>query len=93
MGASALFDEGSAAVRHEIGIGNVMWGTDYPHPEGSWPKTREKLLTYLRGMPESELEPILGGNAVECYALDRRQLDPIAQRIGPLKSDFIDAAA
>ena len=35
----------------------------------------------------------LGGNAVECYALDRRQLDPIAQRIGPLKSDFIDAAA
>ena len=93
VGASALFDEGSAAVRHEIGIGNVMWGTDYPHPEGSWPKTREKLLTYLRGMPESELEPILGGNAVECYALDRRQLDPIAQRIGPLKSDFIDAAA
>ncbi len=43
LGASALFDEGSAAARHQIGIDNVMWGTDFPHPEGSWPATREKM--------------------------------------------------
>jgi predicted TIM-barrel fold metal-dependent hydrolase len=93
VGASALFDEGSTAVRHEIGITNVMWGTDYPHPEGSWPKTHEKLITYMKGMPESELAPILSGNAVDCYNLDVEQLNPIAERIGPLKSDFVEVAA
>lgn len=92
VGASALFDEGSTAVRHEIGINNVMWGTDYPHPEGSWPNTHQKLMTYMKGMPEAELTPILGANAVDCYNLDLEQLNPIAARIGPLKSDFHDAA-
>ncbi len=93
VGASALFDEGSMAVRHEIGIDRVMWGTDYPHPEGSWPKTREKLLTYMRGVPESEIDAMLGANALECYDVDEAALRQIAQRIGPLKSDFSAAAA
>ncbi|MCX2982501.1 amidohydrolase [Halieaceae bacterium IMCC14734] len=93
VGASALFDEGSTAVRHDIGIENVMWGTDYPHPEGSWPNTHEKLIKYMKGMPESELQSILNRNAIECYNLDVKKLNPIAERIGPLKSDFVDAAA
>jgi predicted TIM-barrel fold metal-dependent hydrolase len=65
-----------------------MWGTDYPHPEGSWPKTKEKLLTFMRGIPEQELTQILGTNALECYNLNAKDLQPIAERIGPLKSDF-----
>tara|TARA_R110002049_G_scaffold31098_9_gene105853 strand:- start:302 stop:1477 length:1176 start_codon:yes stop_codon:yes gene_type:complete len=88
VGASALFDEGSTAVRHDIGIENIMWGTDYPHPEGSWPKTKEKLLDVMSGIPEQELSLILGKNALECYNLDINDLQPIAERIGPLKSDF-----
>ena len=89
VGASALFDEGSTAVRHDIGIENVMWGTDFPHPEGSWPKTREKLLTYMRGMPERDISAMLGSNALNCYDLDAAELQRIAQRIGPMKSEFI----
>ncbi|WP_101756657.1 amidohydrolase family protein [Oceanicoccus sp. KOV_DT_Chl] len=89
VGASALFDEGSTAVRNEIGINNVMWGTDYPHPEGSWPHTHEKMLKYLKGVPERELELMLSGNAVDCYGLDLKPLNTIAERIGPLKSDFV----
>ncbi len=90
IGASALFDEGSTAVRHDIGIDRVMWGTDYPHPEGSWPKTHEKLVTHMKGLPESEIEAMLAGNALNCYALDVEPLLTLAQRIGPLKSDFVD---
>lgn len=89
IGASALFDEGSTAVRKEIGINNVMWGTDYPHPEGSWPHTHEKMVKYLKGIPEKELQLMLSGNAVDCYDLDLKPLNAIAQRIGPLKSDFV----
>ena len=28
------------ARRYEIGVGNIMWGNDFPHPEGTWPHTR-----------------------------------------------------
>ena len=28
------------ARRYEIGVGNIMWGNDFPHPEGTWPYTR-----------------------------------------------------
>ncbi|MAT92395.1 MAG: amidohydrolase [Halioglobus sp.] len=93
IGASALFDEGSTAVRHEIGIDRVMWGTDYPHPEGSWPNTREKLMTYMKGLPETDLEAMLGGNALDCYQLDATGLNAIAARIGPRRDDFVGEAA
>ncbi len=88
VGASALFDEGSTAVRHEIGIQNVMWGTDYPHPEGSWPATREKMKQYMTGIPEGELELMLSKNAIDCYGLDEVALNAIAKKIGPLRSEF-----
>jgi predicted TIM-barrel fold metal-dependent hydrolase len=93
ISASAHFDEGSAAVRHGIGIDKVMWGTDYPHPEGSWPKTQEKMEKYLSGIPEDELTKMLSGNAIECYNLDVEALNKIAARIGPEKSRFVLPAA
>jgi predicted TIM-barrel fold metal-dependent hydrolase len=89
LGASALFDEGSTAVRHEIGMSRIMWGTDFPHPEGSWPETREKMQRYLTGIPEAELTQLLGTNALECYGLERAPLDAIAERIGPEKELFV----
>jgi predicted TIM-barrel fold metal-dependent hydrolase len=89
LSASALFDEGSTAVRHDIGMSRIMWGTDFPHPEGSWPRTREKMKQYLTGIPEVELTQLLGSNAVTCYDLDVSKLAPIAARIGPEKSLFV----
>ena len=39
LGASCMARV-EAEARHTIGIGSLMWGTDYPHPEGSWPDTK-----------------------------------------------------
>jgi predicted TIM-barrel fold metal-dependent hydrolase len=89
IGASALFDEGSTAVRHAIGMDNVMWGTDFPHPEGSWPETLDKMKRYLTGIPEDELTKMLGTNAIACYGLDEAPLRAIADRIGPTKQLFV----
>jgi predicted TIM-barrel fold metal-dependent hydrolase len=91
LSASALFDEGSTAVRHDIGMNRIMWGTDFPHPEGSWPHTAEKMKQYLTGIPEHELTQLLGSNALACYDLDAAALAPIAARIGPEKSLFVSA--
>jgi predicted TIM-barrel fold metal-dependent hydrolase len=87
IGASCM-SRREAEMRHEIGVENMMWGSDYPHPEGSWPITRQQQLTALHGIPEDELEAILGGNAVEFYGLDVEKLAPLAARIGPERESF-----
>jgi hypothetical protein len=44
IGASTMSRE-EIRRRHRNGIDALMWGTDYPHPEGSWPHTAERLGT------------------------------------------------
>ena len=29
--------------RHELGVDRIIWGSDYPHHEGSWPYTNLAL--------------------------------------------------
>ena len=88
VSASAHFDEGSTAVRHDIGIENIMWGSDYPHPEGSWANTRQKLIETLGPLAEDEVELMLSTNAIRCYDLDKDKLVAIAEKIGPSKNEF-----
>jgi hypothetical protein len=87
IGASCM-PRREALLRHQIGVAQIMWGTDFPHPEGSWPVTREQMLETFRGLPDAEIAAMLGGNAVEFYGFDAEKLAPIAARIGPRKSDF-----
>jgi len=89
VGASCMSRK-EAEMRHEIGIDNIMWGSDYPHPEGSWPVTREQQCETMEGIPEDEVTAMLGGNAVEFYGLDIEKLAPIAERIGPEKGSLGD---
>jgi len=74
--------------RHEIGLQTIMWGTDYPHPEGTWPRTREMMLEIFHGLPEEDIEAMLGGNAAEFYGFDTEKLAPLALRIGPERRWF-----
>jgi len=73
--------------RHEIGVGNLLWGNDLPHPEGTYPHTRRWINERFAAMPEDEARLILGENAVELYGLDRAPLDEVAQRVGPTRDE------
>jgi hypothetical protein len=42
------------AQRYEIGVDNILWGGDFPHPEGSWPDTRAWLRRTLHDIPVTE---------------------------------------
>jgi predicted TIM-barrel fold metal-dependent hydrolase len=87
LGASCM-PRREAELRHEIGVPNMMWGSDYPHPEGTWPETRTQMLDTFRGLPEDELAALLGGNCARVYGLDPEKLAPLAARIGPEKALF-----
>ena len=73
--------------RHEIGLDNVMWGNDLPHPEGTYPHTREWINARFHAVPEAEARQILGGNAVDVYGLDTDALAPLVDRIGMTDDD------
>ncbi len=87
LGASCM-PRREADLRAEIGLENMMWGSDYPHPEGSWPHTRQQMIDTFHDLPEDDIARILGGNAARVYGFDVEKLAPLAARIGPEKSAF-----
>ena len=89
VGASVM-DRREAVERHTLGIDCMMWGSDYPHPEGSWPRTQPLMRDTLRGLPGKDIAAILSGNAVRVYDIDVASLAPLVDRIGPELSDFAD---
>jgi predicted TIM-barrel fold metal-dependent hydrolase len=74
--------------RYEIGVGNIMWGNDFPHPEGTWPYTRDFLKDRFWDIPVDETERILGLNQAEFYGFDLDRLQTIADGIGPTPADL-----
>ena len=80
---SSFAPRSDVEARHAIGIGNIMWGHDYPHPEGLWPKTAEFLRNSFHDVPDDERRQMLGGNALRVYGFDEAKLRAIADRVGP----------
>ncbi len=70
-------------LRHDIGTHKIMWGTDYPHSEGTTPYTREALRASCFDVDASEMHAMLGVTAAEVYGFDVDALRPIAERVGP----------
>jgi predicted TIM-barrel fold metal-dependent hydrolase len=74
--------------RYEIGVDNIMWGNDFPHPEGTWPYTREFLKERFWDVPIDETERMLGLNHADFYGFDVDELRPLADRIGPTPAEL-----
>ena len=86
---ATFISRGEVEMRHEIGIENLLWGSDFPHPEGTWPETPTCLRHAFHGVPHDETARILGTNAVDFYGFDRAAMERLAARIGPMSSDVI----
>ena len=57
-------------LRDIIGVDNLLWGSDYPHVESTFPKTHEILEEILADCTEEEKAKIVGGNAARIYHLE-----------------------
>ncbi|NQZ98651.1 MAG: amidohydrolase [Myxococcales bacterium] len=76
------------ALRYEIGVGNMMWGNDFPHPEGTWPHTKDWLRRTFCDIPAQETRQMLGTTAAEVFNFDTEALAPLVERIGPTPADL-----
>jgi predicted TIM-barrel fold metal-dependent hydrolase len=70
------FQEDHLGVRDRalIGVDQLMWGSDYPHTESTFPRSRKILERILEGVPEDEGRKITQGNAARLYGF--ASLDP-----------------
>ena len=57
-------------LRDLIGVDSLQWGSDYPHPESTFPRSREILEEILVDCSEEEKTKIVGGNSARIYRLD-----------------------
>jgi predicted TIM-barrel fold metal-dependent hydrolase len=48
---------------------NIMWSSDYPHGDTTWPNSRESIERSLEGVSAEERRAIVGGNAKRLYGL------------------------
>jgi uncharacterized protein len=51
----------------DIGEDNVMWGSDFPHPDGIWPDSQEYIQRELGHLPSATRQKIVCGNAARLY--------------------------
>jgi hypothetical protein len=79
-----------AAAALELGIDKFMWGSDYPHREGTFPYTREHLRQVFEGMSSDDLQKVLGTNCAELYGFDMEALAPIAEQYGPTHAEIAE---
>jgi predicted TIM-barrel fold metal-dependent hydrolase len=59
--------------RHEVGLSQILFETDYPHSDGTYPHSRKiaRELFAAAGMDAAECHAVLRGNAIAAYDLHR----------------------
>ncbi|MBT3425788.1 MAG: amidohydrolase [Gammaproteobacteria bacterium] len=51
----------------ELGEDNIMWGSDFPHPDGIWPDSQEFIARELGHLPATQKKKIICDNAARLY--------------------------
>jgi predicted TIM-barrel fold metal-dependent hydrolase len=77
-----------AAAFAKIGLDRVMWGSDYPHHEATFPYSRESIRRSFAGWSEDNLRKIFAENAARVYGFDLAKLAPFAAEHGPTVAEI-----
>jgi uncharacterized protein len=67
--ATFIDDRVGIENRHRIGVDNIMWSSDYPHTDTTWPNSRQYLERSFEGVGDEDRRKILAGNAARLYKL------------------------
>jgi predicted TIM-barrel fold metal-dependent hydrolase len=81
---------GETQVFRDLGLHKFMWGSDYPHREGTYPYTRESLRRTFAGWDPADLQLLLTDNAARVYGFDVEALAPVAAAAGPTVAEIAE---
>jgi predicted TIM-barrel fold metal-dependent hydrolase len=60
---------GLKMMRDHVSLDNVMFGSDFPHPTGTWPSTRAYVERSVEGLTADERRKVMAGNAIKVFNL------------------------
>lgn len=63
-------DDLGIQLRDYVGVETLQWGSDYPHAESTFPKSREIVDRILEGVPEDEKALIAGENCAKMFNMN-----------------------
>ena len=56
-------------LRDALGVDNIMWASDFPHSDSTWPRSREVVERDFAGVPDDEVDKIVRDNCAQLYGL------------------------
>jgi len=65
-------------------VRTLLWGNDFPHPEGTWPHTRESIHDVFHDVSVEDTTTMIGATTAEVYRFDVDKLAGLVDRIGPI---------
>ena len=68
--ATFIDDAFGVAHRHDIGVENILWSSDFPHSATFWPNSREKIAQDFQGVSEEDKRKILFENTAKLYGFE-----------------------
>jgi predicted TIM-barrel fold metal-dependent hydrolase len=73
----ATFQNDPVAIsnRSFTGLDALMWGNDYPHPESTYPRSREVLAELLRDVTPAEAVAITSGSVTAVFGFEPEPYD------------------
>ena len=63
-------DDLGVQLRDRIGVENMLWGSDYPHAEATFPRSQQFLQRMFAGVPEDDLRKITSSNAAKMFGFE-----------------------
>ena len=68
----ATFQEDYAAMSliPFFGDGHLLWASDYPHPDGVWPNSRDAVTRQMKDLPAEMRRKLTHDNAARLYGLN-----------------------
>jgi predicted TIM-barrel fold metal-dependent hydrolase len=68
---AATFEEDAVGLLllEQLGEDNIMWATDYPHPDCTWPESQKVIHDEFGSLPEATKRKLVHGNAARLYRL------------------------
>jgi predicted TIM-barrel fold metal-dependent hydrolase len=62
-------DPVAVETRDRVGLNQLMWASDYPHSDSTWPHSKKVIERDFAGVPDSDLRAIVADNAAALYHL------------------------
>ena len=70
VSASFIVDRVGVFTREFMGVENLMWSSDYPHTDSTWPRSRQSIERDFAGVSQTDRVKMTYTNAAKLYGFN-----------------------